>query len=185
MDINIANSNIVTAFDDQTVGTKVLSPDSFVRCLKAAIAEFDWSKCKQSGQGKIALPDEALAYVSAGVGERTNDPEDYVARMHRGRVGLYLKRERAASATDLAAIVYTRDAYLADPEVKDSPSDDASHILVAVLASAGPEALLSPLRFTSNLAGGNNEALGWNAEIIQAKAWDVIKYDKEWCVVAD
>lgn len=76
----------------------------------------------------------------------------------------YLKRKFAARVEHGSAVVYTIDAYLNDPDVTDEERDELArceytHILVAVLASAGPKPPLGPYRFVHNLAGGNREAL--------------------------
>ena len=183
--IVIANSSIMTACKKITVGTKVTNRRAFYDELAQAIENFDWSTCPHEGQAYIPLPDKAVEFVSAGVGRRTLDPEDYVAQRHRGHVNLYLKREGASRATQVAAVVYSRKAYLADPEVTEEVGE-ATHVLVAVLAyTDGPSAPLTPLRFVSNLAGGNNEAKAWGADEIREKAKKIQAYDDDWCVVAD
>ena len=99
-----------------------------------------------------------MPFVSAGVGPQSTNPTDYVCRLHRGHVGAYLKREHAAPITGCAVVVYTREAYLANPEITAMEAyriGDATHVLVAVLAFAGPEAPLTPHRLVANLAGGN------------------------------
>ena len=119
---------------------------------------------------------------------------DYHPRLWRGVVSLYLKREKAATADSVAAVVYTKDAYLLDPEVKDSPEgkrvleSDATHVLVAVLASAGPKAPVGFERFVKNLAGGNRKYSpdqGYTLEKAIAEARAVAEYHDEWCTVAD
>ena len=62
---------------------------------------------------------------------------------------------------------------------------NATHVVVAVLGFAGPNPPLSPYRFVSNLAGGNNEALTYTADDMRRMAKDIKAYDDEWCVVAD
>lgn len=184
-------ANILTALSASTIGTKVTDTETFEQVAIAAIESFDFAGQRVPGQGFIPCND-LLPYVSAGVGKRTQEPSDYVARCHRGQVELYLRRECAADATGVALIVYTREAYLADPDVQKDESEqarvsasDATHVLVAVLAFAGPKAPLSPTRFVHNLAGGNNEAAQWSGDEIRAKATDVKAYWNEWAVVAD
>ena len=186
------NANILQAFDDTAVGTRVVQPYLFMRHLSAAVAVFDFDAQTTPGQGFVSLPKEAFSSVSAGVGKQRDDPSAYVLRSWRGSVGAYLKREHAAPVESLAAIIYTTDAYLADPDVaRDSDevsrveATGASHIIVAVLAFAGPKAPLSPGRLVSNLAGGNKNALAWNADTIREKAKESAAYAAEWSVVAD
>lgn len=178
----IQKSNIVTAFDNKTIGSKVTQPSVFLRAAERAIEAFDFDSQRVSGQGFIACPD-AIPYVSSGDGRHTHKVEDYHLREHRGEIQTYLKRELAASIQSCHLVVYTREAYLSDPEVTETV--DAPYVLVAVLASAGPKPELSPLRLISNLAGGNREALVWTADEIRAKAKAVREYALEWCTVAD
>jgi hypothetical protein len=186
----IEKSDIVTAFSATTIGTKVVNPSKFEEHLSEAIRQHDTSKDRQAGQHFIPMTSLAFDTVSAGVGLRTDNPEDYILRGYRGQVDIYLRREYAAPVESLAAIVYTTEAYLADPDVKDEEAErirksSATHVLVAVLASAGPKAPLSPKRFTHNLAGGNREAAQWSADEIRTKAIEVKEYHDKWCVVAD
>jgi len=184
-------SNVCSAFDRVTIGTKVVARDCFRSHLELALAEYDPRKDRVPGQHYIVLPSAANKTVSAGVGRRTDYPDDYVVRQHRGRVSAYLKRDRAAEVTSVAVVVYTRGAYLADPDVQADPaeaeriSSDVTHVIVAVLAAAGPNPPLTPFRFVANLAGGNKEALVWTADEIRAKAAEVIAYANDWDVVAD
>jgi hypothetical protein len=190
--VKIINANIVTAFSDKTIGTKVTVPTAFMELLTQAVEAFDFKSQRIPGQGFIQLPAVACNTVSAGVGRVSKDPLDYVLRSYRGVVTPFLKRENAADATGVAAVVYTIDAYLADPDVaKDLDEcfrcgrEGATHVLVTVLAFAGPKPPLTPYRLVHNLAGGNKEALVWTADEIRAKAVESIAYDKEWATVAD
>jgi len=176
--IKFAFANILQAFNKKAVGTRVVDADNFLTHLK-----------------------EAFSSVSAGVGEKKYaidelsgepDPDAYIMRPWRGSMNVYLKRDYAAEVEGLAAIVYTVDAYLSDPDVaRDSDEvsrvedTGASHVIVAVLAFAGPKAPLSPGRLVSNLAGGNRSALVWTADEIRAQAVAANDYAKEWSVVAD
>lgn len=189
--MKIGFSRNLSAFSGSTIGTKVLNHDRFLDAATLAIEQHDHSEDRAPGQHFIMCP-EAVPYVSAGVGRRTLNPEDYVARCHRGRVDVFLKRKHAAAADGCAVIVYTREAYLNDPDVQKEPDEiarieqsDFTHLLIAIQAFAGPKSALSPFRFVANLAGGNNEAKGWSHEEILAKAEEVMVYDTNWCVVTD
>lgn len=190
--INIATSSVLSAFDPATVGSKVIDRAAFMAAIEEAVAKYDFASARVPGQGFLPLPSEACVLVSAGVGRRTDNPDDYVVRMNRGRAAVYLRRENAAEVESLACVVYTREAYLADPDVRKDIVESAriadsetTHVVVAVLASAGPKAPYTPDRFVKNLAGGNKEALVWSADEIRAKAKEVADYDSEWIVVAD
>jgi len=191
--MKIISSNICTALDPHPVGSKVLHPYEFGSALSRAIEAHDFSQDRIPGQGVLDLS-EALPYVSAGEGLRTGDPADYVAVLHRGKVGLYLKREHAAECISCSAVVYTLEAYLADPDLKDEPEEAArvvekrggvaTHVLVAVLASAVKDPPLTAGRFVANLAGGNREALVWSADEIRDKAKAISEHGMKWCPVA-
>lgn len=186
-------SNTLTAFDRETVGSKVTKPMKFISVLREKIAATDFDEQRVPGQAYIPLP-EGIHYVSCGVGVGTDDPDDYVIRKHRDNVSMYLKREHAAPAKDLAVVVYTKEAYLDDPDVQDDEDElaratasNADYFLVAVLASAGGESPYTPGRFVRNLAGGNNEALEWSGNEIREKAEEIVAYydDEGWMTVAD
>lgn len=187
--IRLAAANIVTAFDLFTVGSKVTDPTSFMEVACRAIEAFDFEGQREPGQGFV-MCGEAVPFVSAGVGRKTLNPADYLHREYRGEVTSFLRREKAATVEGCALIVYTLKAYLADPDI--TPEEAArvtrlnpTHVLVAVLAFAGPKAPLSPYRLAHNLAGGNNEAAKWTADEIRAKAAESLAYDREWSSVAD
>ncbi len=196
INIHLIHANILTAFHSRTVGTKVLIPDLLTGMVLEGIGKTNFVDQKVPGQAFIMLPDAARAAVSAGVGPRSEDPDHYVIRKWRDHVGCYLKRQYAAPVEAVAAIVYTREAYTADPEVqKDQDAmmkalfwngfSKPTHVLVSVLGFAGPKAPLSPGRFVSNLAGGNKEALVWTADEIRTMAADIVAYNDAWSVVAD
>lgn len=190
--MKIASANILQAFDDKAVGTKVTDREGFLSILETAIRGFDFDAQTTPGQGFLMLPDAAKATVSAGVGRHVDDPSAYVLRSWRGSVNAYLKRDRAAEVEGVAAVVYTVDAYLSDPDVAGDAaevarieSEAADFVIVAVLAFAGPKAPLSPGRLVSNLAGGNKDALAWDADTIREHARASAAYAAEWGVVAD
>lgn len=195
MTIKLGYANILTAMNSASVGTRVLDPETVLAMIERAIETFDFAAQRVPGQGFIPLATPVGGWnelVSAGVGRRIDDAEAYVCRSWRGSVGAYLKREHAAPVENVAVIVYTKDAYLADPDVaRDANEVEGvklagwTHVLVAVLASAGPNPPLSPGRFVSNLAGGNKEALVWTADEIREKARAISDYSNEWSVVAD
>lgn len=187
--INLVSANTVTCFAASSIGTKVLDRKKFEAAAIAVIEKYNFVAQQVPGQGFIQCP-EAVPFVSAGVGKRTLETSDYVLRLYRGTVEMFLRREHAASVEACALVVYTKEAYLTDPDVAGDPAEpervkDATHVLVAVLAFAGPKAPLSPHRLVHNLAGGNKEAAVWTADEIRAKALETKTYHDEWCTVAD
>ena len=139
----------------------------------------------------VALPKIALELLSCGVGERTANPDDYVVRTHRGRVELYLKREKALPCASANVIVYTKAAALADPQLPEEDrarieESDVTHYMIALLANAeGVPNSRSPYRLVDCLAGGNNDADKWEKEQIRKLAKAAREYADTWEVVAD
>ena len=189
--MKIELSNIVTAFQtSEVIGSKVTNEEGFMRALLKVVEAHDFAGERIPGQGFVHLGDAVNDFVSAGVGKRQEDPDCYHVQTHRDRCSIYLKRGYAEPVTGCACVVYTMEAYVKDPEVDEAEVSalekaGATHVLVAVLAFAGPQSELSPLRFSANLAGGNREALAWTADEIRAKAKAVMDYDSDWCPVAD
>ena len=197
--MHIISSNICSAFEPSgVIGSKVINHAEFSRVLQAAVAAHDFAADRIPGQAFILIP-EAIPFVSAGAGRPTTDPSNYVLREYRGKVSAFLKREFAAPVEGCAAVVYTMQAYLDDPDITPEEakrvtaatllsgdvSSDTTYVLVTVLAFAGPQSQLSPHRFTANLAGGNHEAQVWTADEIRAKARDIMSYDNQGTTVAD
>lgn len=188
--MKFTHSSILTAFANSTIGSKVVDPEAFAAALATALESYDTTKDRAPGQHYVVLPESAFSTVSAGVGQKTNEAGDYVVRIHRGQATMFLRREKAASVEGLAVVVYTHAAYMTDPDVANDPAEiqrigDATHIIVAVLASAGPRSPLTTYRLVHNLAGGNNEVATWTKEDIVAKAVESKDYWDKWEVVAD
>lgn len=191
--MKLSISSVCSAFATICVGTKVLDPEAVLSAINSAIEGYDWDRPLNEGevrgQAFLSLPLLTNA-VRTGVGRRTTNPEDFRAREHRGRVNLYLDPSLAAPLEGLAAIVYTTEAYLADPEVTDEEAqriknEGADYVLVALLAFAGPKAPVDEVRFVSNLAGGNRAYDDLSIERAKEMASEVKEYHDAWCVVAD
>ena len=183
----IAISSVCRAFVPTCVGTKVLNSDNFLDTLMGAVAGFTFP---ESGQGFIPLPALACEFLSSGDMPREGlKAEDYVVREWRGEMGMFAKRQHVPP-TFCAAVVYTVDAYCADPQVHPDEigalrMENATHVLVAVLGSRGPKPTLSSHRFVRNLAGGNLAfADKTQAELVEM-AKDVVEYEQNWVTVAD
>ncbi len=191
--MKFAFANILTAMDEATIGSKVGNPAGFLKALEAAVGSHDTSRDRAPGQHFVVMPMEAVeaGEVTCGLGHRTDNPADFVLRNHRGNVSAFLHREHALPVTFCATIVYTRDAYLSDPDViasGDTIADEATHVVVAVLASA--EGVPNPLprgtyRLAHCLAGGNKEADAWSLEEVKQMCADSVAYEDKFCVVAD
>lgn len=186
--MKIGVSEIVTALDDQTIGTKIVNKEAFMTSLAKAIAGFEFPADRQ---GFVPLP-EATTFVSCGVARRPElTLEDYIVREYRGTTALFARRGKAAPAESLAAIVYTRDAYLADPEVDEAEAErigDAEFVLVAILASVGPKPPVGSHRFVRNLAGANraySPEQGYTLDKAIEEAKAIVKYENDWITVAD
>jgi len=200
--LRIGYANIVTAFDEQTIGTKVLCEKTVMTAVAKVVAETDFQKQKEPGQATIDLPDSVLPFFSAGVATRSehDQPEDFVIRKYREGCKMYLKRSVAVAqgrcpVDSCRVVVYTREAYLTDPDInKPEEADELAralasvytHFIVVFLASTGKKkSPLTPFRFVHNLAGGNNEAKNYTADIIREMAKEIIGYSNTHVVVAD
>lgn len=186
--MKLAISNVCAAFSSgPVVGTRALP--TLLPIIEKAVVSHDQSKDQVAGQYVIALPPGATLHVQSGIGFRTKNDSDYIVRVWRGRAECFLKREHSVTATGVTAIVYTREAYAKDPDVSAEELEsigDCTHVVVAVLASAGPEHCpAAPWTFVHNLAGGNNGELAMNANQIRSKAETIEFYYSVWCVVAD
>lgn len=152
-------STNLTAFNDtNVVGSKVTNKDAFLAALTERVKAFDWSTCRTKGQAFIVMP-EALPFVSCGDAPvKGLTDADLVARIYRDVPTVFANRSKAAPATFLATIVYTREAYTNDPnaigEKREIP-EGCDYFIVAVIAAAAGEAL-SPTRLVHNIAGENN-----------------------------
>jgi hypothetical protein len=190
--INFSISDIFTGLNQYSIGSKIVDLNKFLSHLRKVTEEHDFESDSVPGQALLAMPQEAVKTVTGGDGFRTRDLNDYVIRKHRGNVGLYLKRYRAENPKSLSVVIYTKEAYLRDPDIAGNEAqkisnEDPSHIIVAVLASVSEKTPpLSPYRFVHNLAGGNLEALKWTADEIRDKAKEIkINSDTGLCTVAD
>jgi len=187
----LERADIETAFSKSPIGTKVTDSVAFLAEAIKVIRECDFESQSTPGQAFIACP-KALPFVSSGEGIRTNNPEDYSIRYYHGSVQLFLVREKAESALSCALIVYTKDAYLNDPEVKEDEKEykrisesNCTHILVKVLASAVEgRAPFTQRTLVANLAGNNNDCGSWTADEIRQQAKNSHSHFSRWCVVA-
>ncbi len=192
-DVRISLSEILTAFEVNTIGSKVVGQwqRTFLIELEDAIRGHDVTKDIQPGQHKIRMPSTVNHMVSAGVGPASHNPDHYVLRFHREKVAAYLKRMYASPTEAVDCIVYTLDAYRKDPdctpeEIARVESQKATHVLVAVLADVGLTGTPhTPFRLIHNLAGGNLEADKWSAEEIRRRCRESITYHNAWSTVAD
>lgn len=186
-------ANIVTAFLPRAVGTKVTDAALFWKYLAGDVERHDFASGKTPGQALISNVTLRWA-VSCGVGPRSANPRDYHPVFYRDKVGLYLRRRKAGKTSHVSCVVYTRAAYLADPDVDAEESSRLeglhpghTHVLVAVLASVAESPQLSPWGFVHNLAGGNNDyhpdKLTVAGLIEQARR--IEEYDSKWAPVAD
>lgn len=193
MTISIAPSYIWQAESSTVIGSKVGNSPAFREALTEAIASHDTSRDRAEGQHFIVLSPEAIkaSDITCGVGRKTSNISDYVMREWRGSVSTFLKRENALPVSFCAVIVYTKSAYLADPQMPEDErkqvlASDSTHYLVALLANAdGVPNARSPYRLVDSLAGGNNEFADISIEDVKAMAVESKAYADAWSVVAD
>lgn len=195
--IQLLFASTCTAVQDAAIGSRLL-PQHRIEFIGEVISAIKLDDAiggpDAIGQYLIRLHPATTRMVLSGLGKRSVDPDDYVLRSHRGYVSAFLKREHAAPTLAVDVVVYTREAYLKDPDVQQDERElhrvqhsSATHILVGVLAHGASESELSPFRFVHNLAGGNNAYLPENltVEDIVAEAQSVMRHASEWSVVAD
>ena len=187
--ISFAISPTLSAFEDRAIGSRVTNKQGLLDALMVAVQAHDPAKDRAPGQHFIVLPESAFSTVSGGVGLRTTNQEDYVVRVHRGHVSANLRREKALPVEGLAVIVYTAEAWLTDGDVindkLESVADGHSHIIVAVLASAGPQGPADVRRLVLGRNGGNNEYMSYSPAEFEKKLVDSVAYWDQYAVVAD
>lgn len=170
------------------IGTFVQKPMALHAAIMKALETYEMP---ENGQGFVSLPEDSWSCVLPGVARRTTNPEDYVNRSHRGKVGQFLRRDKVAlpALDGVAAIVYTAEAFLADPQTSDEEKAafveaGFTHCWVTTLAFAGPKPPVTSWRFVVNLAGGNAAYADKTVEDLVAEAQAIEAYESEWCVVA-
>lgn len=192
--MRVAFADICTCHYEFAVGSKIRMEhiDRFWEILERGIRAHDFEADRVPGQGFILLPD-AVDYVSAGCALRTDNPLDYFPHLHREKVALYMKRwvsDRVTDVASCAAVVYTIEAYLRDPDVTEKEaariqSLEANHVFVALIAAPTTDpSPLTPRRLVANLAGGNHEALAWSADEIRARAEESNEFWNRYATVA-
>lgn len=210
-EISFHISDVCQAFDERAVGTRLnLSKNKheFLDILGNIVLPMDPAKEKVYGQHFVVLPKELYHFFSAGDGPKIKDPSAYHVRMWRGEPSMFMKREYAGEVKFLAAVVYTRSAYMLDPDFEKKPEEEQkrferslhNRVVVAIIASSGPAAPVTPNAFVHNIAGGNNRwpqpetfkadgstdtarALLYNEACFEARK--VKHYWNEWAVVSD
>jgi len=173
-------------FSNEAFGSKVTNSEKFWEVLFPAVRTY---KFPENGQGFILI--DAIDYVSGGAARRVRlEIDDYRIREHRGEICLCARRLRAASVKRVNCVVYTYEAYAADPQVKPNElkfHQGATHVLVAVIASA-VDSPVSSHRFTRNLAGGNRRYFpseGYCIEQAIKEAKETVLYEQDWITVLD
>lgn len=173
--ISYSISNICTAFDFHTIGSKVIDKESFIEGLLIHLNSYDTSRDKVPGQHFVVLPKEFYHTVSAGDGLKSKDERDYVIRSHREGPKMFLCREKAGEVNFLGVVVYTKEAYFNDPDVDEAEKElfdsDVTHIIVAVIASSARRTGIDDLEaYVDRIIG---------------KAKEVKEYWDKYSVVAD
>ena len=138
------------------VGTLVRNQEALFAAVEST---FENAVSIGDGIFKVALNCDDYSFLSGGIAVSSNDPDHYIVYSYRGQVQLFMKREHALPVKGCEVIVYTREAFLSDPEVGDDAIEkigDATHVVVAVLGNSGEPSGVSPDRLVSNMAGGSN-----------------------------
>ena len=212
---NIVVSDNCTAFEVATVGTKVLSNKlGFLAVLGSVVdAAEKEERFKENGQAFIHLPKQLYPSIRCGVAKMQtvlkyrypdSDPKEgynfgLKENTHvfnwRGVPTVFAHPRCAADLEMAAAVMYTREAYNRDPDVVGSSRETAefTHVLVALIGTAGPKAPLSPNTLVHNIGGGNNRYIPVASvdkdlallHRIIAEAKECEAYAKQWMVVAD
>jgi len=169
------------------IGTKVSKPMALHAALQAAVEFHDF------GAGPfVGIPD-AADMVVCGVAPSTTNPEDYVLREHRGEVAAYRRRDGLTDderrPDTVAAIIYTAEMYLADPQTSDEAkaafiNEGYTHCWVTTLAMKGPKAPVGAWRFCVNLAGGSAITGAKSKEELVEEAKEIEDYWSKWSTVA-
>jgi hypothetical protein len=171
-----------SAFEDATVGSKVIDSPAFFSYLEEALPNIN--------RKYVPMLEESFKTTLGGVGKIPTlmSPEKSQVATHRKEKGLYLAREYACEVSGLGVIVYTYDEYANDAQ--GVPHDLAkmegcTHVIVAVLAAAGPEPPVSPKRFLANIAGGNKDFMGLTYAEYAEMAEEVLDYAECYMPVAE
>ena len=169
------------------IGTFVQKPMALHKAIERAIEGHDFEN------GPFVIVPDAADFVLCGVAPATANPEDYVLREHRGEVAPYRNRnsltEEEAQPDSVAAIIYTRQMYLDDPQTSDEAKQafiegEYTHCWVTTLAMKGPKAPVGAWRFVVNLAGGSAITGAKSKEELVEEAKEIEDYWSKWSTVA-
>tara|TARA_R110000824_G_scaffold289937_1_gene478470 strand:- start:297 stop:893 length:597 start_codon:yes stop_codon:yes gene_type:complete len=175
--------------DGSSVGTILRDPTTWSQVQDAILAGIQSTEPQVWGGIFVQLPPETFGLLYAGAipkPDSTRD-SDFVIRTHREIQSMYFRRDLvspdALEPQSAMAIVYTAEAFLADPEVTpeeiaDFKSCGATHGLINIVATGGtptkPETGCT--RFVKGLAGGNKAYETMSKEDLVALAKRVAAY---------
>ena len=172
------------------VGTLVTNPTDYLDALHKEVAGFTFpAEGDNAGQGFVPMPDSVKGFVVPGAAKRNLLSEKTgIIRNHRGEDILCVDRSKVdvGEADSVAAIVYTMQAFLNDPENGLSSEEktqllngEFTHVLVTTLAFKGPKSPLTPHRFMHNVAGGNAAYASTNPHIVERAKEAVTKSEND------
>lgn len=170
-EIVLGISNWLSAFDDDVVGSKVISGEgAFLEAVTLLLRDRGDSF---TGIGTIEIPPDYYHLVRSGVACLEGmTKKDYHLKDYRGQTEKFARPSAAAPVDSLSVVVYSVATYFNDPDVLASErveeerqafsEGEVTHVLVAI--HAGDNAL-SERSFVNNVAGGNLEFIPQTAVI--------------------
>lgn len=152
-------------FENEVVGTKCLGTlGDFLGVLAPLIEAHVPDPGATPGQLVIPLPTELLTSLLPGDRARTLDKADYHPQDWRKSMEMFMLREQGAHAEDGIAIVFTREAWCADPDFDPGDpflEEDTTHVLVDIRAVGNHRDDVSYRRWLLNFTGGSS---AWTIE---------------------
>jgi hypothetical protein len=194
MTINVKVSSFAIQFNETGVGSRVLDRARLIDFTSKRLETYKFpvegdDNFVNEGEGVMPL-NEALETVGSGTASRADCEEaDIFPHVHRDVEEMFASRDKACKAEGLSMVMYTWANYSSNNGVKPeeklslAEGEEPTHIIVAVLASAGPDPQVSEVRFLANLEGGKYDNMSFEEQDVLADK--VIAYNEKWITVCD